>query len=65
MENNARVAELSTSTYLSKWTDSRSEIRSVKIISGYDQEIPQSQTADKPVAPRGSHTTITRHHEDK
>ena len=24
-----------------------------KIISEYDQEIPQSQTADNPVAPRG------------
>ena len=24
-----------------------------KIVSEYDQEIPQSQTADKPVAPRG------------
>ena len=26
---------------------------SVKIVSEYDQEIPQSQTADNPVAPRG------------
>ena len=25
----------------------------VKIVSEYDQEIPQSQTADNPVAPRG------------
>ena len=25
----------------------------VKIVSEYDQEIPQSQTADSPVAPRG------------
>ena len=25
----------------------------LKIVSEYDQEIPQSQTADKPVAPRG------------
>ena len=24
-----------------------------KIVSGYGQEIPQSQTADKPMAPRG------------
>ena len=24
-----------------------------KIVSKYDQEIPQSQTADNPVAPRG------------
>ena len=29
------------------------------------QEIPQSQLADKPMTPRGSHTTITRHQEDK
>ena len=26
---------------------------SVKIVSEYDQEIPQSQTADNPMAPRG------------
>ena len=26
---------------------------STKIVSEYDQEIPQSQTADNPVAPRG------------
>ena len=37
--------------------------------SEYDQEIPQPQTADKPVAlvcgiVRKSHTTITRHQED-
>ena len=25
----------------------------LKIVSEYDQEIPQSQTADKPVAPQG------------
>ena len=25
-----------------------------KIVSGYDQEIPQSLTADNPMAPRGS-----------
>ena len=27
-----------------------------KIVSEYDQEIPQSQTADNPVAPRGRAT---------
>ena len=26
---------------------------SAKIVSEYDQEIPQSQTTDNPVAPRG------------
>ena len=25
----------------------------LKIVSEYDQEIPQSQTADNPLAPRG------------
>ena len=30
----------------------RFNVRS-KIVSEYDQEIPQSQTADNPVAPRG------------
>ena len=28
-------------------------VRPTKIVSEYDQEIPQSQTADNPVAPRG------------
>ena len=28
-------------------------LRERKIVSEYDQEIPQSQTADNPVAPRG------------
>ena len=27
-----------------------------KIVSEYDQEIPQSQTADKPMAPQGNAT---------
>ena len=30
-----------------------SATKSKKIVSEYDQEIPQSQTADNPVAPRG------------
>ena len=29
------------------------EIQCAEIVSEYDQEIPQSQTADNPVAPRG------------
>ena len=28
-------------------------LKITKIVSEYDQEIPQSQTADNPVAPRG------------
>ena len=28
-------------------------LNATKIVSEYDQEIPQSQTADNPVAPRG------------
>ena len=37
-----------------------------KIVSEYDQEIPQSQTADKPCdTARKSRPTITRHQEDK
>ena len=39
---NARKAER---TFLTPFT--------TKIVSEYDQEIPQSQTADNPVAPRG------------
>ena len=33
--------------------------KATKIVSEYDQEIPQSQTADKPMAPRGR---ATQHH---
>ena len=33
---------------------------STKIVSKYDQEIPQSPTADKPVAPRGRATQQLR-----
>ena len=32
----------------------------LKIVSGYDKEIPQSQTADKPMAPRGRATQQSR-----
>ena len=32
----------------------------LKIVSEYDQEIPQSQTADNPVAPRGRATQPLR-----
>ena len=31
-----------------------------KIVSEYDQEIPQSQTADNPMAPRGRATALER-----
>ena len=31
----------------------RKATEQTKIVSEYDQEIPQSQTADNPVAPRG------------
>ena len=31
-----------------------------KIVIEYDQEIPQSQTADKPMAPRGRATQQSR-----
>ena len=34
--------------------------QTVKILSKYDQEIPQSQTADKPMAPRGRATQPSR-----
>ena len=32
----------------------------LKIVSEYDLEIPQSQTADKPMAPRGRATQQSR-----
>ena len=31
-----------------------------KIVRAYDQELPQSQTADKPMAPRGRATQQSR-----
>ena len=38
----------------------------LKIVSEYDQEMPQSQTADNPRGTaRKSRSTITRHQEDK
>ena len=37
-----------------QYTDSHTTARKhLKIVSEYDQEIPQSQTADNPVAPGG------------
>ena len=39
---------------LLQWlTDELKQSNPPKIVSEYDQEIPQSQTADNPVAPRG------------
>ena len=35
---------------------SRDQLYLTNIVSEYDQEIPQSQTADKPMAPRGRAT---------
>ena len=43
---------------LFKQFGSRSDL--TKIVSEYDQEIPQSQTADKPMAPRGRATQQSR-----
>ena len=35
------------------YSEMLSSLVALKIVSEYDQEIPQSQTADNPVAPRG------------
>ena len=35
-------------------------VRAMKIVREYDQEIPQSQNADNPVAPRGKATQPSR-----
>ena len=35
------------------WRQRINNISELKIVSEYDQEIPQSQIADNPVAPRG------------
>ena len=50
------MAKVTVSKGKVKWLmDTRHVILSFvsKIVSEYDQEIPQSQTADNPVAPRG------------
>ena len=43
-----------TSFFVFVETSHLSLLCNTKIVSEYDQEIPQSQTADNPVAPRGS-----------
>ena len=45
-------ASLSTMTIWNK----KPGIKLIKIDSEYDQEIPQSQTTDKPIAPQGMAT---------
>ena len=37
-----------------------SDVSVSKLVSEYDQEIPQTQTADKPMAPRGRATQQSR-----
>ena len=44
---------VSDSIFKSLESDYHSSSDVSKIVSKYDQEIPQSQTADNPVAPRG------------
>ena len=39
--------------HFDKFRLKRACLLSLEIVSEYDQEIPQSQTADNPVAPRG------------
>ena len=43
-----------------KNTDHLYFLKESKIVSEYDQEIPQSQTADNPMAPRGRATQPSR-----
>ena len=38
-----------------------STAKGLKIVSEYDQEIPQSQTANNPVAPRGRAASLSAH----
>ena len=47
--NNSRTTALARTAARAK----RGILLVPKIVSEYDQEIPQSQTADNPVAPRG------------
>ena len=43
------------------WSKLKPAKHVVKIVSEYDQEIPQSQTADNPVAPRGNPLSTCLH----
>ena len=43
--------EFETPTYMLSISHAKTDLS--KIVSEYDQEIPQSQTADNPVAPQG------------
>ena len=46
--------------YITDQTPTQTCSHDPKIVSEYDQEIPQSQTADNPVAPRGRATQPSR-----
>ena len=45
-ENNVRVAELSASTYLSRWTDSRSEIGTIRKRIPYGSSVRIAELQD-------------------
>ena len=51
---------LGPETVLFKILDIKMFAGAAKIVSEYDQEIPQSQTADNPVAPRGRAAQTSR-----
>ena len=59
-----RVCELAVTTcVITDWNKFSHPVTSItKIVSEYDQEIPQSQTADNPVAPRGRATQPSQDH---
>ena len=48
-----RWSQFSYGRHVIVHSDHKSISAIMKIVSEYDQEIPQSQTADNPVAPRG------------
>ena len=51
-----------TATYQNTelWEQTNIQNKQPKIVSEYDQEIPYSQTADNPMAPRGRATQPSR-----
>ena len=51
LDSGSRITSISEAFY---------ETLDPKIVSEYDQEILQSQTADKPMAPRGRYTQQSR-----
>ena len=56
----AALQEFCNRWYIREHVESNCHVPLLKIVSEYDQEIPQSHTVDKPVASRGRATQQSR-----